>query len=149
MLILTTIGVAFGAWGVFEVFNLIFYFAVAPLYVSLMLVSIALLPVSVAALILLYQRLKPGLTLLFVSLAIDFVIAIALLFCVDQMISYTLATTTPQDIEASGGMEFFTTFMKVFWYAALIIGNMVILASAVLWHFAWQNQMSASKKQKA
>lgn len=149
MLIITTIGVASSAWGVFEVFNLFAYFSAAPLYASLMLTSLALLPVSIAALILLYQKLKPGLVLLLVSLAIDFVIALALLFCTDQMISYTLATSSPQDIDGSGGIEFFTTFMTIVWYAALIIGNTLILAAAILWHFAWRNQLAADKKQKA
>lgn len=141
MLILTTIGTAFSLWGVLDIYPLIAHFSAGPLYAGLMLASLAVLPLAVAALILLYRKQKLGLTLILTSLAINFVIGLGLLLCTDQMVAHTLASTASQDIAAFGDKDSFITFTKVLWYVITVIGELFVITAAVLWHFAWQDQI--------
>ena len=146
MLILSTISIAMSVWGVAELPNLIMHFSAAPFYAALTLLSLAVLPVSISALILLYQKNKLGLTLMFTSLAISFAIGIGMLFITDQAYQFTLATSDPEsEAYALEGINAEQLFAFV-WYAVIAIGNVSVIVAATLWHFAWRNQHSSKKK---
>lgn len=144
MLILSTISIAMSVWGVAEVPNLIKYFSLTPAYTSLMLFSFATLTVSISALILLYQKNKLGLLLMYVSLAINFLTSIVMLFITDQAFEYTRATST----EELTGIEGITPeqLFAFGWYAVIALGVTSVIVAATLWHFAWRNQYPPTKK---
>lgn len=145
MLILSTISLSFSMWGIFEAFNLIAHFSEAPLYAGLYLFSIAILPLGIVALVLLYQKQRLGLTLMLVSLAINFIIGIALLFCADQAVHYLNVASSPQEFEDMGGIDP-GTLLNISWHAIIITGNLLLIAEAVLWYYAWQNQQKPIEK---
>lgn len=146
MLILSTISIAMSVWGVAELPHLISHFSAAPFYAALTLFSLAVLPVSISALILLYQKNKLGLTLIFVSLAINFAIGIAMLFITEQAYQFTLATSEPEsEAYVLEGIDASQLFAFA-WYAVIGIGNVSVIVAATLWHFAWRNQHPTTKK---
>jgi hypothetical protein len=148
MLILSTISIAFSAWGIFEAFNLIRFFVEVPLYAGLSLLSIAILPLSIVALVLLYQKSKLGLTLMLTSLAANFVAGIAMVFCADQAFRYVELTSSPQEFREFLNVEGIdpVTLFSIGWYAIIILGSLFLIAAAVLWHYAWQNQQKPIEK---
>lgn len=145
MLILSTISLAFSAWGMFEVFDLVRYFRDVPIYASISLLSTATIPLGIVALVLLYQKRKLGLTLMLTSLGTNLVLGIASFFYSDQALRYLQLTSFPSDYPGPNDMDP-TTLFSIAWYAIIILGSFFVIAAAVLWHYAWQNQQNPTKK---
>lgn len=129
-----------------DTFRLVGYYTTAPLFVILMAIDYALLIVSIAGLILLFQKRQLGIVLTLGSYIAGFLLLIPMFFYVDQMVAYTLTSMSAADIRDSGGKEVASTFLSVFFYGAFVFAALLTPPIVFLWHYAWQKQKIADHK---
>lgn len=146
MLIISTAMTIFAIPAFSEIIRMIEYFTVAPLFVTLLAINLALLVVSFVGLVFLFQKRQLGIVLTLGSYIAGFLLLIPMIFYIDQMIAYTLTSMSPTEIRDSGGKEAISTLLTILYYAVLVVGALITPPFTFLWYYAWRKQEAADRK---
>jgi hypothetical protein len=150
MLILSTVGTAFGIVGLWGIVDTIALFNDAPVYAILSLINVlVVLPVAIWALILLWLKHPLGIWLKLGTYAVSIICAIGLLFSAGPVIKVYLAEALAemakrpnQSVDASI-VEGIATIAL---YAGIALTIMSSIAFGLLWYFAWKKQSEADSE---
>lgn len=147
MLILSTVGTAFGVIGLWGVIDTIALFNTAPVYAVLSLINvIVVLPVAIWALILLWMKQPLGIWLKLSTYAVSILCSIGLLFSAGPVIKLyiteavaEMAKTPNQSVDAS----IIESIATIALYAGIGLSILGSIAFGLLWYFAWKKQSEA------
>ena len=150
MLILSTIGTSLGTLGLLSLPELLDSREHAPLYATCALIMHVVTLVSIAALVMLWQKKQLGYLLKLSTYAVLIIVCIVSLFGVDAYSQYSVDLALNQ--LASEGfsdtqMEQITrTVVPFFIKASVVLGIIQAVVFAILWRAAWKKQLAYDKE---
>lgn len=143
MLLLTTVFTGFGLAGLPETIRSLGYFSVAPVYIALQAINFIVLLISIIGLVLLFRKQKLGIIIALSTYAASFILTIALLFFVDQIVDYTFTSLSAAEVKEAGGQRMLESITGLILYITLLGSLVITLVYSTLWYFAWRGQQKA------
>jgi len=150
MLILSTIGTSLGVLGLFSIPELISALDSSPIYVTCMLILCGVTLVSVAALVLLWQKKQLGYMLKISTYVVVVIVSIVALFGVDAYSQFSTDQAIAQMAqEKVGGAEIERITRVIVPFAtkaAVVMGIIQAIVFGFLWRAAWKKQLAYDKE---
>lgn len=150
MLILSTIGTSFGVLGTLSLPELLASREHAPLYVACLLIMHAVTLVSIAALVMLWQKKYMGYLLKLSTYAVLIIACVVALFGVDAYSQYSVDQSLTQlaneGISDSQIEQITRTVVPFFIKASVVLGIIQAAVFAILWRAAWKKQLAYDKE---